>query len=102
MKTYEDGIDDAIDLLKTMNGCSFEYILDRLEDLKYSSTNKANNELSDAQKLASAIADAATQAGITDSTLHSFSGPQLLLLLDDLVELATRNSPPILTKEDHK
>ena len=45
---------------------------------------------SDAEKLATAIADAATKAGVTDSSEHSFCGPQLLMLLDDLVEMATR------------
>ena len=43
---------------------------------------------SDAEKLATAIAEAATRAGITDSKIHGFSGPQLLMLLDDLIELA--------------
>jgi hypothetical protein len=48
----------------------------------------------DAQKLATAIAESATRAGITNCREHSFSGPQLLLLLDNLVELALSNNRP--------
>lgn len=44
----------------------------------------------DARKLATAIAEAATRAGITDASEHSFSGPQLLMLLDDMVEMIER------------
>ena len=39
-----------------------------------------------AKKLATAIANAATKVGITDASQHSFSGPQLLMLLDDMVQ----------------
>lgn len=39
-----------------------------------------------AKKLATAIANAATKIGITDASQHSFSGPQLLMLLDDMVQ----------------
>jgi hypothetical protein len=49
---------------------------------------------SDAEKLATAIAEAATRAGITDSKIHGFSGPQLLMLLDDLIELAITKPLP--------
>lgn len=48
----------------------------------------------DAQKLATAIAEAATKAGITDSSKHGFSGPQLLMLLDDLVGMALAAATP--------
>lgn len=47
---------------------------------------------SDASKLATAIAEAATKAGITDSSKHCFSGPQLLMLLDDMAEMAKQVS----------
>lgn len=32
MKTYQDGIRDAIELLKVLRGNSTEYIIDRLQD----------------------------------------------------------------------
>jgi len=35
MKTYNDGIRDAIDLLKVLKGNSIEYIIDRLQDYEY-------------------------------------------------------------------
>jgi hypothetical protein len=35
MKTYQDGIRDAIDLLKVLKGNSTEYIIDRLQDYEY-------------------------------------------------------------------
>ena len=35
MKTYNDGIEDSIDLLKTLSGNSIEYIIDRLQDYQY-------------------------------------------------------------------
>lgn len=44
----------------------------------------------DARKLATAIAEAATRAGITDASKHSFSGPQLLMLLDDMASMIER------------
>lgn len=44
----------------------------------------------DARKLATAIAEAATRAGITDASKHSFSGPQLLMLLDDMADMIER------------
>lgn len=49
---------------------------------------KSVQALIDEQKLATAIADAATRAGILNSEATSLSGPQLLLLLDNLVEAA--------------
>lgn len=45
------------------------------------------------QILATAIAKAATLAGITDCSKHSFTGPQLLMLLNDLTELAIKAPP---------
>lgn len=45
-----------------------------------------NVEPTDAQKLATAIANAAKRAGILNDDAHSLSGPQILLLLDNLVE----------------
>lgn len=45
------------------------------------------------QILATAIAKAATLAGITDCSKHSFTGPQLLMLLNDLKELAIKAPP---------
>jgi hypothetical protein len=57
------------------------------------SAQPVQGPLTDAQKLATAIADAATRAGITNSQMHSFSGPQLLMLLDDLVEMALATPP---------
>lgn len=47
----------------------------------------AQQERSNAEKLAVAIAEAATKVGITDAASHSFSGPQLLMLLEDMVEM---------------
>lgn len=44
----------------------------------------------DARKLATAIANAATRAGITDAGKQDFSGPQLLMLLDDMAEMIER------------
>jgi hypothetical protein len=35
MKTYRDGIQDAIDLLKILSENSIDYIIDRLQDYQY-------------------------------------------------------------------
>jgi hypothetical protein len=35
MKTYQDGIQDAIDLLKILSENSIDYIIDRLQDYQY-------------------------------------------------------------------
>jgi hypothetical protein len=40
MKTYNDGIQDAIDLLKTLRGNSIDYIIDRLQDYQYANDQK--------------------------------------------------------------
>ena len=59
-----------------------------------------HEQVTDAEKLATAIAEAAARVGITDASKHSFSGPQLLLLLDNLVELASIRQGPVELMKD--
>lgn len=35
MKTYRDGVQDAIDLIKVLSENSTDYIIDRLQDYQY-------------------------------------------------------------------
>ena len=39
-KTYNDGIEDSIELLKTLSGNSIDYIIDRLQDYQYAYEKK--------------------------------------------------------------
>ena len=44
MKTYKDGIQDAIDLLKVLKGNSIDYIIDRLQDYAYAADRETAND----------------------------------------------------------